>query len=259
VYGIGARILRSSIRKAGAAVIACSNSVLEPIRNASRNVHVIPNGVRDAGFHEREFGRDGRLRIGIVGRIAPDKGQLEFVGAARILAGQFPEARFVICGAPMLNAPPEYLEAVRERARGLPVEFLPWQPDIGRVLQEVDLLAVPSKREGMARIIVESFSAGVPVVAFPAGGIPEVIEDGETGFLTREFTAVALAGRICEITASPANLSRAASKARRAWEQSYTVAAYQQRVIRLLEQLAQKPSRRALPAEAKTPEPQLRR
>ena len=48
----------------------------------------------------------------------------------------------------------------------------------------------------MARVVLEAFSAGVPVIAFPAGGIPEAVIDGETGFLTREFTAEALAARI---------------------------------------------------------------
>ncbi len=39
----------------------------------------------------------------------------------------------------------------------------------------------------MGRIVLEAFSAGVPVVAFPAGGIPEAVIDGVTGFLTSRF------------------------------------------------------------------------
>ena len=47
--------------------------------------------------------------------------------------------------------------------------------DVGHVLNDLDLLVVPSHQEGMARIVLEAFSAGVPVVAFPAGGIPEAV------------------------------------------------------------------------------------
>lgn len=253
VYGIAARLLREGIRRSGATVVACSNSVLDSVRRSSgsRNTHVIPNGVRDAGYRERGFGRDGAFRIGMIGRIAPDKGQLEFSGAAALLASTLPDAKFVICGAPLLRAPGDYVNAVRQAASELPVEFLPWQYDVGRVLHDLDLLVVPSKREGMARIIVEAFSAGLPVVAFPAGGIPEVITDGQTGFLTNEFSIAALASRIREAMEAPEALRRVASVARQAWERFYTIAAYQERISRLLEALVE-PTPSGSPPEYET-------
>jgi glycosyltransferase involved in cell wall biosynthesis len=260
VYGVAAQLLRRSICRAAATVIACSNSVLDPLRDAveAHSVHVIPSGVRDAGYRERRF-ESGNWRVGIVGRIAPDKGQLEFAAAARLLASELPGARFSVCGALLFGAASAYLDQVREQSRGLPVDFLPWQSDIGRVLSELDLLVVPSKREGMARIIAEAFSAGVPVVAFPAGGIPEAIVDGETGFLTRGFSSNALASRIREATAEPDVLRRVARNARAAWARLYTVSAYQERIIRLLEQHAPEMSRPAWSSTSKTPEPQPRR
>lgn len=237
VDGIAARLLHWSIRTTAATVIACSNSVLDPLRHcaAPDDVHVLPNGVRDMGYRERAFGRGGGWRIGIIGRIAPDKGQLEFADAAAILAGEFPRARFVICGAALFGSTSGYFDAVRQRSRGLPVEFLEWQHDVGRILSELDLLVVPSKREGMARVIVEAFSAGLPVVAFPAGGVPEMVLDGETGFLIRQFSADALASRIREVIGSPEALQRVARNARQAWARSYTVPAYQELVVSLME------------------------
>jgi glycosyltransferase involved in cell wall biosynthesis len=240
VYGMAARLVRWGIRRARATVIGCSNSVLEPLRRRAgvQRVHVVSNGVRDAGYHERAFGADGKWRIGVIGRIAPDKGQLEFAGAAAILSRELPGVRFVICGATQFGESSGYFDAVRQQARGLPIEFMPWQPDVGPVLGELDLLVVPSKREGMARIIVEAFSAGVPVVAFPAGGIPEVVEDGETGFLTRGFSIEALASRIREAIATPDELRRVASNARQAWARLYTISAYQKHITQLIEHLA---------------------
>ncbi len=240
VYGMAARLLRWGVGKAQATVIACSNSVLDPIRHCAdtRIMFVVPNGVRDAGYRKRDFGADGKWRIGIIGRIAPDKGQLEFAGAASILARELPTARFVICGAPQFGESSEYFDTVRQQALGLPVEFIPWQPDVGPVLRGLDLLIVPSKREGMARIIVEAFSAGAPVVAFPAGGIPEVVLDGETGFLTRELSIAALVSRIREVIDAPEQLQRVASNARQAWARQYTISAYQECITRLIEQAA---------------------
>ncbi len=238
VHGMAARVLRWGIRNARATVIGCSNSVLEALRGCAQNMYVVPNGVRDVGYREREFDADGKWRIGMIGRIAPDKGQSEFTGAAAILARKLPVAQFVICGATQFGESSKYFDAVREQARGLPIEFMPWQSDVGPVLRELDLLVVPSKREGMARIIVEAFSAGVPVVAFPAGGIPEVVVDGETGCLTRDFSIEALASRIREAIAAPEQLQRVASNARQAWARMYTISAYQKHIARIIEQVA---------------------
>ena len=227
-----------SIRHSMATVIACSNFVAEPLAQYVRDgsLHVIPNGTPDAGFRERAFGPERSWRIGLIGRISPEKGQAEFLQAVAALAPEFPAAKFVICGAPIIPAG-QYLHSVSELARGLPVEFLGWRDDIASVLAELDLLVVPSKNEGMGRVIVEAFSAGVPVVAFATGGIPEVIADGETGFLVSPATPEELAARIRAIILSDAGVvRRVVSNARRSWEQSYTVSSYQSRIMDLVAQ-----------------------
>jgi glycosyltransferase involved in cell wall biosynthesis len=232
--GPALRVARWSIRRHATIVVGCSKSVLEPLR---RQQHVISNGVRDAGYRERCFDRP--WKIGIVGRIAPEKGQMELVNAVALSKDEFPEARFVICGAPLFGTGSDYYDAVRLRAYGLPVQFIGWQPDVRQILNELNLLVVPSQREGMGRIVLEAFSAGVPVVAFPAGGIPEAVIDGVTGFLTRQFTAQALAARISDVmTADPGTIREIVRNARQAWARSFTVGAYQKSIINLLETLA---------------------
>jgi glycosyltransferase involved in cell wall biosynthesis len=236
-----------SIRRTAATVAACSNSVLEPLRRYADTgrQHVIPNGVPDFGYRQRVFGRDANWRIGVLGRIAPEKGQAEFVRAAAMLRDELPGVRYVICGAPLFSASSRYADALRDAASGLAVEFAGWREDIGAVLRELDLLVVPSRQEGMGRVVLEAFSAGVPVIAFPTGGIPEVVLDGETGFLTREASAEALAARIREVIArEPDELRKVAQNARRTWQRSFTVAIYQERIIRLIENLVS-----AAPAE----------
>jgi hypothetical protein len=98
---------------------------------------------------------------------------------------------------------------------------------------------IASKAEGMPRVMLEAFSAGVPVVAFPVGGIPEVIVDGETGFLVHERTSQALAARIREIILlGQGPLQRVANQARREWERKYTVEVYRRNVTAMMESLA---------------------
>ena len=234
--GMQALVARWSTRHARAAVVACSASVARPLGGsvAPAKLHVIPNGVPDLGFRERCFAPDGAWRIGIIGRISPEKGQAEFVRAAALLAPQFPKARFVICGAPLFSEA-NYLDQVRIESQDLPVEFLGWRDDIGTVLQDLDLLACASKQEGMGRIVVEAFSAGVPLIAFASGGIPEIIQDEETGFLAAEPTSESLAARLREIMlADPERLRKVAVNARRAWEEHYTIESFQKKITDLM-------------------------
>jgi glycosyltransferase involved in cell wall biosynthesis len=221
-----------SVRKMNATVVACARDVAPHIR--SDKLRVIANGTPDLGFDKR---RSDGWRIGIIGRISPEKGQVEFLRAAAVLAREFKDARFVICGAP-ISLQDNYFRMVEKYADFLPVDLLGWRDDIGAVLAELDLLVIASKAEGMPRVMLEAFSAGVPVVAFPVGGIPEVITDGETGFLVRERTPEALAACIREIiNRGHGPLTRLAGDARCLWERAYAVEVYRKNVTAVMESL----------------------
>jgi glycosyltransferase involved in cell wall biosynthesis len=236
--GYTARLARWSVRRADATVIVCGHSVARSLGPcaAPDKLHVIANGTAEIAFRVRDFGGQGWC-IGMVGRISPEKGQIEFLQAVALLRDEFSEARFVICGAAMFGME-SYFELVRSKASGLRVEFLEWREDVASVFAELDLLVVPSKQEGMGRVLVEAFSAGVLAVAFPMGGIPDVVTDGETGFLTPQASPQALAAKIREIISSdPGRLRTVAANARSAWERCYTLAAYQNRITDLMERL----------------------
>jgi glycosyltransferase involved in cell wall biosynthesis len=128
---------------------------------------------------------------------------------------------------------------MRATSTGLPLHVRPWQERIDAVLDTLDLLAVPSQNEGMPRVILEAFSAGVPVIAFPAGGIPEIIRDGETGFLVEEVSAPGLANRIVRLLQHERSvLPGVAAAARLRWEERHQVAAYQAAVAELMARCA---------------------
>ncbi|MGD0302521.1 MAG: glycosyltransferase family 4 protein [Bryobacteraceae bacterium] len=221
-----------SIRKMKATVVACARAVTPNVRED--NLRVIANGTPDMSFGER---RSAGWRIGMIGAISPDKGQIDFLRAAAILAPEFKDARFVLCGAPV-SSQGNYFLMVEKYADFLPVDLLGWRDDVGKVLAKLDLLVIASKMEGMPRVMLEAFSAGVPVVAFPVGGIPEVIVDGETGFLVPERTAEALAARTRGIfRGGRESLRKVALNARRAWERKYTVEAYRKNVTAVMESL----------------------
>lgn len=229
-----------ALRRSGAIVAACCDAVAQPLRKwaAPDRIHTIPNGTPDFGFHERPFEKKDAVRIGIVGRISAEKGQAGFLRAAALVASHRPDVRFVICGAPLFGDRSYYDEVLRLSAN-LPVEFIDWQDDARAVMRRLDVLVIASTQEGMPRVLLEAFSAGLPVVAFPVGGIPEVIEHEITGFLAEGATPVELASALRKmLECDPDRLRAVAYNARREWEQRYTLAAYRRQVTNLMEYAA---------------------
>jgi glycosyltransferase involved in cell wall biosynthesis len=233
--GPGRRLVRTSLRiAADPKVIAVSQFVADYV--ALPIVEIIPNGVADLGSSVLRV-NNGAPRIGLIGRIAPEKGQSDFVEAARLLPRGW---EFLVAGTPII-AEPSYAQSVRSRASGLPIRFLGWQDDLRHLYSQLDLLAVPSAPgEGFGRVIIEAFSANVPVVAYASGGIGELIEDGVTGYLVEPRTPEALAKKIRSAMEDPEGRSKIARAARTRWQSGYTLAHYRERVTDSIARAASK-------------------
>jgi glycosyltransferase involved in cell wall biosynthesis len=232
-----------ALRRLRPSLVACCRFVAESWKSfvAAERVSVVFNGV--AGPPHAARSRNGSPVIGCIGRIAPEKGQLEFVAAARRIHSAIPNSRFVVTGGPLFNgnAAPYYRQVI-ETSRGLPIEFQGWTTNVSSALANLDLLLVPSHSfEATTRVIPEAFAAGVPVVAFASGGIPEVVDHGRTGLLVRSVDEMAhcaielLSGdfaRLCTITRA----------ARESWRTRFTPECFELRLLRALEIAAQFPA-----------------
>jgi glycosyltransferase involved in cell wall biosynthesis len=218
-------------------VIACCEYVAAPVREFldAGSVSVIYNGVekvREVSWRKA----NARPCIGVVGRIESEKGQLEFIEAARQVAKRVPDCRFAIIGAPMFSDDTYYKKVVAA-SEGLVVEFCGWQNDVSNVFASLDLLVVPSTPlEATTRVILEAYSAGVPVAAFACGGIPEVVRDGETGFLAQERTPDALAECIVSaLQLGPAAIAAIKNRARAYWSENFRLDRYRKKVCEVVD------------------------
>lgn len=226
-----ASLARAALRRSGASAIATSGAAAEWLKDCVKphNITTIYNGV--AGFGTSPRPRDAIRHIAVLGRVSAEKGQLEFVRAARIVNEHMSDIRFSICGAPIFShgfAEDAYFQRVRAEAAGLPVEFSGWTENIGAFLSGIDLLVVPSSGiDNIPRVILEAFAAGVPVLAYASGAIPELIRHGETGLLVREPTAEALAAAILSAAGTPDRLNQIAARAYRQWQERYTLRRFQ--------------------------------
>ncbi len=234
--GTAHRLAGQALVRSRARVIANCEFVAAPWRQfvPAERIAVIYNGVDGCGS-ARRAGREA-LRIACIGRIAPEKGQLEFVAAARIIHRALPDARFEIIGAPLFaeGGTSQYDRAVRAAAAGLPIEFPGWVSDVNAALGRIDLLLAPSaSHEATTRVILESFAAGLPVIAFRSGGIPEVIEEGVTGQLAG--SAEEMAALAIEVLRSPGRSEEMSRAARESWQRRFGLERYRREVAEALE------------------------
>ena len=140
---------------------------------------------------------DDYLTVGIVGRVAPEKGHQVLLEAAALLGDRYP-LRYVIVG----DGPSD--DAVREATRALGlgdrVVFAGFRSDVNNVIAALDILALPSTwNEPCAAVVQQAMALGKPVVGTRAGGTPEMIAEGESGLLVAPSNAPALADAIARL------------------------------------------------------------
>jgi glycosyltransferase involved in cell wall biosynthesis len=224
-----------AVKHCEAHVIAVCRSVAEPWLNfaGADRVTVIYNGIAGHGAPIRAATVRERSVVGCIGRIMPEKGQLEFVKVAALIHKQAPECRFEIHGAAVL-AHPRYERTVRAAAESLPIEFAGWTADVPGALAGLDLLLAPSDgNEATPVVIMQAFAAGTPVIAFAAGGIPEIIEDGRTGVLVNSVAE--MASRSLELLRDAGRRAEIAAAAYESWRRRFSLERWQNSVLDYIE------------------------
>jgi glycosyltransferase involved in cell wall biosynthesis len=96
------------------------------------------------------------------------------------------------------------------------VRFEPWREDARAVMRQCDMVLAPSRVEGLGTAVLEAQAEGVPVVAAAVGGLPELVVDGDTGWLVPPDDEQALARAMAQVLEDRAGARERAGRARAA-------------------------------------------
>ena len=160
---------------------------------------------QELGLPERTF------LVGNLSALADHKDYPTFIKVAKLVTTQHPDIHFIIAG----EGPEEknIRNIISQEQLEQHVHLLGFRKDVPQVMKSLDVFLITSQTEGLGTIILEAFAAGVPVVATRAGGIPELVEDEQTGLSAEVGDAAKLAKDILRIFGDAALRQRLSERA----------------------------------------------
>ena len=196
-------------------------------------------------FDFSSIGRDERkkMRILTVGRLVEKKGIEYGIRGVGEVIKVYPDIEYTIVGDGPLR---ERIELViKELNLEKKVKMVGWklQEEVKNLMREADLFLGPSvtsrngDQEGIPVTLMEAMACGLPVISTFHSGIPELIQDGETGFLVKERDVKGLAGKISFLVRNPELKRTIGLKARNHVEKFYDIEKLNRQLVDLFNSL----------------------
>jgi len=192
-------LLQSIAYRLSHRIIMYSEKLIEEhgLQKYRRKILIAPRHFLDLNtFKLKRQLKERNGRVGYIGALSKVKGILNFLEAIPRVLEEKNEIEFLIGGSGQLQKEIEvYLEN-----RGLKhkVKLIGWIPhdELPSYLNDLKLLILPSYTEGLPNIVLEAMACGTPVLATAVGAIPDVIKDGETGFIMEDNSPECIAKNI---------------------------------------------------------------
>lgn len=143
---------------------------------------------------------DDHVVIGTVGRLSFEKDYQTLLEAFALVVKQSPKARLLLIG----DGPDRGKLLVLTEQLNLSgsVKFLGMRSDVPALLNALDIFVLSSISEGIPNTILEAMCVGLPVVSTKVGGVPEIVQDGITGLLSRSRDPQSLANALTKLVVS---------------------------------------------------------
>ena len=186
-------------------------------------ITIVHCGVDPAAYGRRPREAFGK-RVIFVGRLDPVKGAPLLVEAMAQVLAQHPDARLTLVG----DGPARALAEAKAKSLGIAnrVTFAGFQSQgaVATLLEESDMLVLPSFAEGVPVVLMEAMASRLPVIASRVAGVQELVDDGVSGFAVPPGDVATLANRIGQLMADPSLAARMGQAGRATVEQEFTIA-----------------------------------
>jgi glycosyltransferase involved in cell wall biosynthesis len=168
-----------------AAVAPHLEGYLQSILAEKFEISVIPNGIKFDSDNEERIDLDPQcIHLAFVGRLSYEKGPDLFLQVARNITDS--RVRYHVIGdGPMCE---EIEREVLEVGLDPVFTFHGWLRDVKPYLRAMDALIITSRTEGLPYVVLEAFSCALPVLSFPVGGLPYLMQDDKNGYMCNDVS-----------------------------------------------------------------------
>jgi glycosyltransferase involved in cell wall biosynthesis len=176
----------------------------------------------DVDAKRKELGLPAGKLVAVVAQLIERKGHRYLLDAVPAIVAAVPEARFVFFGqGPLQSKLREHCVRLRVADR---VTFAGFRDDLDKLLPCVDLVVHPADMEGLGVSLLQAAACAVPIVATAAGGIPEIVREGENGVLVEKGNVDALADAVIAVLRDDARARALGAAGRRLAENEFSIA-----------------------------------
>lgn len=216
-------------------------------------VTITPLGMPDAPAHTTKQD-DAGLEVLFVGRLEPRKGIDTLLEAIPLVLAQHPNVRFRIIGDDSLHIPGNDItykeafladEATSPFRKAVSFEGRVDNDRLFRAYEDCDVFVAPSRFESFGLIFLEAMRVGKPVIGCRAGGVPEIVSDGDNGFLTMPGNVGDLADAIVKLVGSASLRERTGRRSLEIFNERFTSSKMAEHNQRLIAQVGRNAKQRA--------------
>jgi glycosyltransferase involved in cell wall biosynthesis len=250
---ITTRQIQNYLLPRAAGLVAVSQSIrtcFEPLGLAGE-LRVIYNGIELSSIPGKSTATSSSLRteigwspedfvVALLGLVSPRKAQLVLAEAVARANARGGRIKLLLAGD-AFESSLEYGAALRERLAQPDLaphaHSLPFQKNVEPLYRAMDLNALISTEEGFGRTIIEAGAYAIPSVGSRIGGIPEIIVEGETGWLINEGDVATLTEVLLAASADRAELHRRGAAARERVQREFTLQGTVDRLVEYWEEL----------------------
>jgi colanic acid/amylovoran biosynthesis glycosyltransferase len=210
-----------------------------------KKIIVHRSGIDPNTFNVKRRGpnKGGKITILTIARLVEKKGIEYGIEAIAKIVRKYPDVEYKIAGDGPLRDRLQLL--IAKLNAGEEIELLGWrsQDQIARLLERSDILLAPSltsskgDQEGIPGVIMEAFATGLPVVSTVHAGIPELVQDGVSGFLVAEKNVDALVEKLEILVRQPQLRYTMGRIGRKFVEEYYNIETLNNRLVEIYKQL----------------------
>jgi len=214
---------------------------MPPLQIRRGRVFILPNSVKTDFIcqdnaltietRQRLNISEGKLVVLSIGRLSPEKGHSFLIDAVSKVLSSAPRLKFEVLLAGAGISERKLMEQIKEQGVGENMKLIGYWSDVRALFSIADVFVLPSLSEGSPNVLLESMAACVPIVATRVGGVPELVEDGQSALLVPPANSDKLSEAMIELLV---NRPRAGQLARVAFDRArllFSPAKYDERIL----------------------------